>query len=806
VRRRPLALLAALAALAASAVLTATAPASAAGGTTYYVDCSASANGSGTQSSPWNSTASVNTPTFQAGDRILFARGTTCSGSLAPHGSGASGAPITVDAYGSGALPVIAAGSGATAAFELSDQSHWAVQNLTITGGVSYGVYVTGNTADAALTDVTLTNLDVSHATGTTTVRGDSGEVYVYPRGSKETISDVVVNGVSAHDSNVGEGIFVSGAFGAFPPGTVVPSPGNTPVGQNFTVENSSGANVAGDGILMTMVQNGTIENSVAHGSGACASCGSTPSGLWEWYCQTCTLQYNESYANHTWGSTDGGAFDIDNYNSNNTLQYNYGHNNDGYCLAVFGDHYTPVNDVFRYNVCSDNEQKPSASSEEMSLWPSTSQNLQIYNNTFYFNPANGHPFLQADAGGMSGLFKNNIVYSTQANLLESNTNGFHFDNNDYYVSTGATPTFKRNGTTYPGLAAYQAASGQDWRTSTADPQLNNPTYASVGVSLTADTLQAGSPVSGAGIDICQGIPNCSMGAQDFFGDPVTTAGTHSIGAQDVPAPLTQVSNTGFEAGTCSSWHCYSGAVVAAGNARTGTDAVALPAGAGAEQTVNGLTPNTQYRLQGFAKSAVAGQCVYVGVKSFGGTETRSCVSTTGYSAGAVTFTTGASDTSAVIYFWNPSGTTGTSHGDDISLSAVPAAHDYGAVQNAASGSCLDITGNSQTAGTAAEIWTCSGGDNQVFTRAANHELQVYGGAATLCLDVSGGATSAGSAILTESCTGSGTQQWTVRSGGTITNGASGLCLGLAGGATSDGTKLQIQTCTGATNQNWSAL
>lgn len=808
-RRRLLAVLTAVAAVAASAILTTAAPASAAGGTSYYVDCSASANGSGTQASPWNSTASVNTPTFQPGDRILFARGGTCSGSLAPHGSGGSGAPITVDAYGTGALPVIAAGGAATAAFQLSDQSHWTVQNLKITGGVSYGVYVTGNTANAALTDITLADLDVSGATGTTTVRGDSGEVYVYPRGSKETISNVVINGVTAHDSNVGEGIFVGGAFGAFPPGTVVPSPGNTPIGQNITIENSTGANVAGDGILLTMAQNGTIQNSVAHGSGSCSSCGSTPSGLWEWYCQTCLLQNNESYANHTWGSSDGGAFDIDNYNSNNTLQYNYGHNNDGYCLAVFGDQgFTPVNDIFRYNVCSDNEQKPSASSYEMSLWPTASQNLQIYNNTFYFNPANSQPFLQQNASGASGLFKNNIIYANKAALLDTNGTGFHFDNNDYYISTGGTPTFKHNGTSYSGLSAYQAATGQDTHTLTADPLLNSPTYSSVGKSLTADTLQAGSPDFGAGIDICQGIPNCSMGVQDFFGDPVTTAGAHSIGAQDVPAPLTPPANTGFESGTCTSWDCYGGAAVTTGNARTGTYAVALPGGtsAGAEQTVTGLSPNTQYRLQGFAKSSVAGQCVYLGVKGFGGTETRACVNTTSYSGGAVTFTTGATSTSAVIYFWNPSGNSGTGYADDIALGRVPAAHDYGALQNAASGSCLDITGNGQSAGTAAEIWTCNGGGNQQITRAANGELQVYGGTATMCLDVSGGATAPGSAVVIENCTGGGTQHWTVHNAGTITDAASGLCLGLAGGAISDGTKLQIQTCTGGTNQNWSEL
>lgn len=805
--RRIAASLAAVATIAASAVMAAATPANATG-SAYYVDCAASANGTGTQASPWNSTASVNAVTFQPGDRILFDRGTACSGNLAPKGSGDSGAAITIDAYGSGALPVIAAGSSATAAVELNDQSYWNIQNLKITGGVDYGVYITGNTTNAVLTDFNLTNLDVSGATGTTTVRGDSGEVYLYPLGSQEVIDNVVINGVTAHDSNVGEGIFVGGAYGAFPPGTVVPSPGNTPIGQNITIENSTAHTVAGDGILLTMTHNGTIQNSVAYNSGACSSCGSTPSGLWEWYCQNCTLQYNESYSNHTWGSSDGGAFDIDNYNSNNTLQYNYGHNNDGYCLAVFGDHgFTPVNDVFRYNVCSDNEQKPSAGSDEMDLWPNASGNLQLYNNTFYFNPVNGRPFLQQTTSGASGLFKNNIVYATQPDLL-STTGSFSFDNNIYYVSTGATPTFTHNGTAYTGLSAYQSATGQDTHSLAVNPLLDNPTYSATGVSLTADTLQPGSPAFGAGVNICQGIAGCSMGTQDYFGDPVTTDGAHTIGAEDIPAPLSPPANTGFESGNCSSWNCYGGAAATTGYAHTGSYSVKLPGGssAGAEQTVTGLAPNTQYRLQGFAKTTTNGQCVYVGVKNYGGTETRTCVSTTSYSGGAVTFTTGSTNTSALIYFWNPSTNTATGYGDDVTLSLVPATHNYGALLNAASHSCLDITGGGQSAGTAAEIWSCNGGGNQQFTRAANGELQVYSGAATMCLDVSGGVATAGAAVVIEGCTGGSTQQWTVHPGGTVTGTASGLCLGPNGSATADGTKLQLQSCSNTAVQNWTEL
>ena len=51
-------------------------------GPIYYVDCSASTNGDGSQDSHWNTLATVNATTFAAGDEILLMRGTVCVGQL----------------------------------------------------------------------------------------------------------------------------------------------------------------------------------------------------------------------------------------------------------------------------------------------------------------------------------------------------------------------------------------------------------------------------------------------------------------------------------------------------------------------------------------------------------------------------------------------------------------------------------------------------------------------------------------------------------------------------------------------------
>ena len=75
--------------------------------TTYYVSSSQGndANAGTSASAPWQTLAHVNAQTFNPGDTILFNRGDVWNESLTPPSSGASGNPITFDAYGVGAPP-----------------------------------------------------------------------------------------------------------------------------------------------------------------------------------------------------------------------------------------------------------------------------------------------------------------------------------------------------------------------------------------------------------------------------------------------------------------------------------------------------------------------------------------------------------------------------------------------------------------------------------------------------------------------------------------------------------------------------
>src|SRR6185436_5354723 len=85
------------------------------------------------------------------------------------------------------------------------------------------------------------------------------------------------------------------------------------------------------------------------------------------------------------------------------------------------------------------------------------------------------------------------------------------------------------------------------------------------------------------------------------------------------------------------------------------------------EQIITGLTPNTTYTLTGYGKVATSGEIVSIGVKDYGGTDKSTGVSNTAYTLVTLSFTTGATDTSARIYLYKFSGA-GLAYGDDFQV------------------------------------------------------------------------------------------------------------------------------------------
>jgi hypothetical protein len=112
----------------------------------YYYDATLGNNAnSGHEDAPLQTMANLNARTLKPGDRVFFKRGETWSGvTYTPTDSGAAGRPITYDAYGSGALPVII-GTGSYCINCSKDYIH--IKNIDINGNgaVVYGLALGGH-------------------------------------------------------------------------------------------------------------------------------------------------------------------------------------------------------------------------------------------------------------------------------------------------------------------------------------------------------------------------------------------------------------------------------------------------------------------------------------------------------------------------------------------------------------------------------------------------------------------------------------------------------------------------------------
>jgi len=455
---------------------------------------------------------------------------------LAPRGSGTTASPIVIDAYGTGPQPIVDGGMN-IAAVQLIDQQGWEINNLEIVGGNYYGVNIAGTSPNIAYTHFRLTNLNI-HGAHYVASSNDSGEIFITIGNAGETFNDVVLDGVMAHDSQVFNGIYIDA--GIFATQTT-----DALLGNNVTVQNSTVYNVSGIGITLFVVNNGLMQNNVVHNTGQCPltpGCGAnTPGGLMDLYCEGCIIQNNESYAIQDWSPWDGGDFDIDVWSNNNIVQYNYGHDAAGYCISLFSaNNAVGTGNIIRYNVCSNNDQLAGiADPGEIFLNTNgaaisgTLDGVQVYNNTFYWNPATPGPAfntVNADFNGTNpNFFRNNIIYSTVPYLIET-TSDFVLDNNIYWTLTAA-PDWSFNSTDYTDLASYQSATGQDGHSLYTDPMLNTPNYHTVGRPVSAFTLQSGSPALGSGANVCTGITGCSMGTQDFWGNTLPNGSGYNIGA-----------------------------------------------------------------------------------------------------------------------------------------------------------------------------------------------------------------------------------------------------------------------------------
>lgn len=621
-----------------------------AAGSTYYVDCSAASNGTGTSGSPWNSPAGPNGTTFAPGDQLLFKRGTTCSGLLHPLGSGsAAGGSITMSAYGTGALPIIAGGGG-TDAIYLYNQEYWEISDLEVTntGAVTganerRGVYVVLENYGTGH-HYKVSNLTVHDVNGTESKAGDGSagiQFSVIGTTTASSFDDLVIDGNTV--SNIHRSGINMGSVWGCRPSIGCGSTNWTPF-TNVVVQNNTVHDTSGDGIVVQNSQGAVMQHNVVYNA---AKGNTANAGIWAWDSDNTVIQYNEAYGTQkNSGNSDGQGFDVDYGQDGTIIQYNYSHDNAGgfilFCGCGGGMHLAS-NAAVRYNVSQNDRLRV--------ITMDGSQDSTFYNNTVYLPSGSTANVLEVTGAWNDLTLANNIIY----NLGSGG-----------YVYTSGQPASNfawRNNLFY---GNHPASEPSDPGKITADPLLSSPGTGGAGIgSVTGYQLTASSPAIGAGVV----IPD--NGGQDYWGSTVPSVCAPDIGADQYSSPSDTTcvanENLGFEKGTTSAWSKWNNASVTNSTSHTGTWAAKITSSpASLEQSVP-VAPRTTYRVSGWVKSDTAGEVMNVGVKNTGGLETVASASGTSWTFVSADFTTGATNNTVRLYCYKSSGT-GSGYCDDMAV------------------------------------------------------------------------------------------------------------------------------------------
>ncbi|HET8661634.1 MAG TPA: right-handed parallel beta-helix repeat-containing protein [Micromonosporaceae bacterium] len=492
----------------AAGTVVSTAGSAAVAGTTgqrYYVDCAAGDDASSGKSTlrPWRTVNRVNSQVFLPGDVVRFRRGTTCTGMLAPKGSGVPGTPITLNAYDSGAKPVID-GQGGRAAIMLHNVQHWEVRDLAVT-----------NTGPATTTEqrtgvyVLLEDYGVGkhYVVNNVTVRDVNGCDCRYPTPSGgiifEAAGSTVPTGFDriavrqntvSHVDRVGIGTFSSWQRRAEHP----TGPGTEFVPMtNVVVARNTVTDAGGDGIVILNGMAAQVQYNVVDGFNMRSA--DFNIGAFAWNSNHTVFQYND--VSHGYGV--GIAYGIEGGNIGTVYQYNFSRSNaGGFMFLCNSDGTTSRDGVVRYNVSQDDAGAPPYLGM-ITMFCGDMPNTQIYNNTFYA-PTSTMP------------------------VANFGTTHLHFTNNIFVAQPGASMVDQYGSYDHNLFHNVAALPPDNLQAQTGDPLFVAPGTATSHGTAGGYRLRIGSPALGTGAV----VPD--SGAVDYFGNPVPT-GSSNIGAYQGP-------------------------------------------------------------------------------------------------------------------------------------------------------------------------------------------------------------------------------------------------------------------------------
>ncbi|MFI6896859.1 carbohydrate binding domain-containing protein [Streptomyces sp. NPDC050256] len=644
-RRAATALLAAVS-LATGALLTGAAPAAAAD-TTYYLDCSAASNGTGTQASPWSELATLNARIFDPGDTILIKRDTTCTGQLSPQGSGTAGMPIVIDTYGTGAQPEIAGNGTVRDTVYLYNQEYWELRNFAVSNTAATAALRTGvriHLHDYGTGDhYRVSNLTVHDVSGDNSKDsvGISLEVTGSTTPTKFNDVDIEGNTVSRVDRT---GISNSSSWRCHPswPGACsLPGSGTSfQPSTDVAFRNNTIHDIGGDGLVMRITDRAVAEHNVVYDINMRS--GQNNAGIWTIASTGDVIQHNEVYrVRRPAGTNDGNAFDTDFAADNAKIQYNFSHENEGGFVLLCGSCYgssTGTGATIRYNISQNDGSRI--------VYAVGQRSGHFYNNTVYLSAGSTTKLIEEDKT-TAIAFSNNIFYDLGTGVHDYTAANYDFTANTFYGNHPANePT--------------------DPLKSTADPLLTAPgTMTDIG-SPEPYALRAGSPAGASGAVVQDN------GGQDYAGSAVPSTCRPDRGAlkkstfSDGSCTYEPTNGT-FESGVLAPWTAYNTATVDAAAAHSGSRSLGLGASSSSAEQLITVQPNTTYLMTGWVKNGATGNTVEIGVKDHGGAQTVAVTSATTWTQKSLTFTTGSTATQATVFCYHNTGSA-TANCDDVSV------------------------------------------------------------------------------------------------------------------------------------------
>jgi hypothetical protein len=494
-------------ALCATEAVTAGSAASATGARTYNVDCGARVDGNGTFVRPFNSLADVNALVLAPGQQVLFRRGSTCAGGLAPQGAGAPGRPVVIGAYGRGTQPrIVGTSADAIALVNLSDV---VLQDLDVSNpgadtATRRGVHLVA--AGTVERDVTVRRLSIHDVDGDLQKdSGGSGGIQLDASGVGGRFDRVLIAG-NRIENVARSGIFIVGVASGSRPRAGEPWP---EASTRIVVVGNWLEHLAGDGIVATGTDGATLEHNVVIDGNRAGTPWDKPNpvcdaGIWTFDANSTLIQYNE-VSFMEFNGCDGTGYDVD-YNQDGTVvQYNYSHDNAGGFILLCTDENPHAADV-RYNLSVDD-------AATLSVGPCDIQSGNV--------------------GSLDGLrfYDNTIVATKPAVTLELmpenplfSPGDFVFANNIVVATAAQSAAFPCGNDCTNNLFFQTPASGTNAVTADpgfADGSRRGPGRLREGLAF---RLRSGSPAIRAGVT----IPNSP--ARDYFGVEVPSGLAPSIG------------------------------------------------------------------------------------------------------------------------------------------------------------------------------------------------------------------------------------------------------------------------------------